>query len=387
MKRVFFAMLATGCSLLTFESLSADIPLPEYSGACIYPHSSGTLPSSNGKESDERYCATDKSDDSDEDDDKDDCDEDSNGRNGNGDGKSHKKHHSSSLAHGHSSAAKSSGATTSSNPGNSYRDGAGVRAEGETTAYFGYAAFQTNHFFNEEGDKKKLGSVVYCQTYESYLEYGLTAYDTITGDFLYSTIRETEETPNKFNGWHDFVFGWKRLLFQTQHLNDDITQISFSFDLTVPTGRANHIRVGQFAELLALHYSYDTEICGKGFGFDLTAGYQFYQGPPSDAIHLGTGIRYEFLEDWMIIFSLDMISCVGNGRFDRSDDGDDDDDDADDDAVTVPGLDNYRMLLGNIYLSYDILDTVSATVGVNRILWGRNVGAETEYFAGLTFVF
>lgn len=304
-----------------------------------------------------------------------------NGHNGNGNGHN-------GNGNGHNGNGNSDSNHAAGNTGNSYTNGAGVRAKGETTIYVGYTAFQTDHFFNEEGDKKPTGSVIYQQLYTTYIEYGLTEYDTLLANFNYVRIRQTETLHPNINGLRDFDLGWKRLLWAQKN---DVFSVTLL--VTIPSGsNADEliaVRAGQFAELVAFQYSHEFTLGCRPAGFDLSVGYRFYQGFPSDAVVLGTGFRYEFLKNFLFIASLDLYDGVGNGR-----------------PVRIPGpgasaaeleefiddeinnitIRNSRFLSGALYLCYTF-SHVTATIGTYRNLWGRNVGAQTAYFGGLTFAF
>ncbi|MFQ5729872.1 MAG: hypothetical protein ACE5GN_05890, partial [Waddliaceae bacterium] len=197
-----------------------------------------------------------------------------------------------------------------------------------------------------------------------YAEHGFTCNDTIS--IRGSWARIDESINGRTFGFEDVEVGWKHCLgTKLGHL--------FSVELLgivpVETVHKPGLRYGEYGGECNLLFSRGFAFWDRCASYDLRVGYRVYAGFPSDQVRVNGALNF-------FPFSRLMITASGHLEYGLFNGGS-----RTDESLFLLNP-NYRLFRGQIEATACIYKGLSAFIGYQRHLWGRNVGTEGGIYGG-----
>ena len=228
-----------------------------------------------------------------------------------------------------------------------------------------YFSYDTDHFWNKDGDRKKAFNSLNQKQVNAYVEFGITDYDTIG---IYGNYTQNiEEMNGNKRGIGDFELCWKHLFWSREG-----HYISSRVLVIVPTGpKKTTIRYGEAGVEFDIHYQRDLCILNRSAWFEVMGGYRAYSGFPSDQIRGHAVFGYQPFSNFTFIGELQLDYGVYNGE----------------NTFHGPILylaPQYRLLTGQVQCVYNILECLSIFAGYSQNLWGENIGTGGGWFGGIS---
>lgn len=228
----------------------------------------------------------------------------------------------------------------------------------------GVESYQTDHFWNKNGKRKQTFNHFKFREVRGYVDVYPSQIDCIS--FSGSYIQIEEEINGNGRGFSDSELTWTRFFYVNgpHSLASQITAI-------IPSGsQIYNLRYGEFGGQFDLLYSTSSSFFDHSFFFDSKLGYRMYKGFPSDQIRAFASLGSYFLNLCPKLYldaSLDLQYGVFNGKS----------------KFNYPLIllnPNYRLLQGDIRLSYQVSEHLYFSAGAFQHLWGQNVGTGGGYF-------
>ncbi|OQX20740.1 MAG: hypothetical protein BWK76_00040 [Desulfobulbaceae bacterium A2] len=223
--------------------------------------------------------------------------------------------------------------------------------------------YSTDHYFDAQGSRRDRGGTFTKYELNPYLEYGLTARDTLTANLFYHWLEDDAAGRlEKNHGAADQEFGWKRQL-----LKQNGSVLAIHALVIVPAGydeagenpRLGYNRYGGEANLL---YGHSSTVWGKNAMLDLRLGYRDYFGYPASQVRSNATIGYDIAERWQVLLGAELLYGLNNGT-------------AHELAPSVLAETDYRLLKLSLALRYHLSDHYSLVAGGYAHAWGENTGS------------
>lgn len=243
-----------------------------------------------------------------------------------------------------------------------------------TTAYIGspgqfdlltsYSTYKTHHFWNKHGKKLPTLNHFQSDSYMLYMEYAINCDNSVWLNGGYSTVHESLN--GKTMGVHDIEFGWKGIVCA-----DESSAFTLQLIGTVPPGDKKYsVRYGKYSFEADLLFSDLFSVFDECGWYDLSAGYRYYEGYPSDQIRASASLG------WLVHPRLVLIasSLLDYGVFNGDNKGN---------SNNVIFNPNYRLLNAQIELVFSLHSLAAISLGAYQHLWGCNVGTGGGFFSGI----
>lgn len=231
-----------------------------------------------------------------------------------------------------------------------------------------YLKYETDHYWNKNGDKHASHNDFKQHGVSAKIEYGLTADDTL---ITWAGYAVNDETLNgKTRGFEDFELGWRRLL-----IDNGPSMLCAQLSAIIPGGEEKAtLRYGRFGCEPQLLYSRMFEIMDRCAWIDTGIGYRFYTGFPSDQARGHFTLGCNICSRLLIMARSDLIYGVFNGREEPS-------------QAFILLNPNFRLLREQFYAVLRIYKGACLTAGYFWHVWGENVGTGDGFNAGVSLDF
>jgi hypothetical protein len=241
-----------------------------------------------------------------------------------------------------------------------------IAPPGEIDLLISDAYYTTNHFWNKSGKLLPTYNQFKSNSTLLYAEYAINSRNSLTLNGGYSMVQESLN--GNSCGWEDVELGWKSMLY-----HDRGQVFTAQVIAIIPAGKKkSSIRYGQGGVQGSLLYS-DLFLLFEREGWvDLNVGYRIYDGYPSDQFILNLAAGYQLFKWVTVIATGELLYGVNNGR-------------SEDNFNNVIYNPNPRLLNGKIECLASITQHLYLTIGLNKHIWGQNVGAGGGCYAGLWF--
>lgn len=249
------------------------------------------------------------------------------------------------------------------------RHSACVQAKGRAYVSLTYWNYESDHFWNSNGDKRDAFNEFEKDAISLYAQYGLTRCDTLLLEGGWARVEESLD--GKAFGFEDVEIGWKHF-FGTKwgHL------ISAQIIGIIPseTEYKPGLRYGEFGAEVDLLASRGLRLLGCRGSYDINLGYRYYNGFPSDQVRAYYGINLFPINRLLLTAALDLEYGVFNGKSKRN-------------TSFFLYNPNYRLLKGLVEAELCVCKGASLILGYRQHLWGRNVGTGGGGYGGLSYQF
>lgn len=236
---------------------------------------------------------------------------------------------------------------------------------GEIDILFSYSRYSTNHFWNRHGKRLPTFSRFTRDSCLLYIEYALNRYNSLLISGGYSAVRE--ELNGNSQGVEDLELGWKAQLYR-----DERAALTLQLIGIIPIGdKKSSIRYGKVGGELDILYS---QAFDHSVWTDLSLGYRWYQGFPSDQLRSSAALGYCPFSRVSFIASLQLDYGLGSGKKRKN-------------FNNIAFHPNYRLLEGQIEALFALSSCVAISVGGFQHLWGENIGTSGGGFCGIWMEF
>jgi hypothetical protein len=242
------------------------------------------------------------------------------------------------------------------------RGGAWVQPQGHFfTSVISYY-YKTSHYFDSDGNERKRGGSFTKFEFNPYLEYGLTAQDTIVLNVFYDWLKDDQGYRSFENdGFSDLEAGWRHLLW-----TDGSQVVSSQITVVVPLGYDiednPRLGYGRYAVEGLLQYGSSFSFLGRNGFIDLAGGPRFYIGYPSDQLRAKATLGYDLLEWLQIIGSSELHWGLGNGSEKRV-------------GENITLTPDYKLLKLSLSGRFRLSSHLSFVLTVYSHAWGEDTGA------------
>lgn len=238
-----------------------------------------------------------------------------------------------------------------------------LKTRGEVSSIVQYTHYETDHFWNRHGDKKKAYNRLRQNEIELYSEVGITNCDTLGIDANY--VNNEEKLNWTSRGFGDVELCWKRYLASAGGYLFSSRIVGI-----IPVGdKKTTVRYGEWGFELDLHCQKDFMLCNRFGWYELLGGYRYYHGFPSDQIKFHAVVGYHVFDRFRIIGGLYLNYGIENGKQFHGP------------ILTLPP--RYRLLKAEIHGVVHLANCVSVFVGGFQHLWGENIGTGGGLTSGL----
>lgn len=244
-----------------------------------------------------------------------------------------------------------------------------IKEKGEFSFIGDYLRYETDHFWNKQGKKRRAYNHLSHQEVDIFLEYGLTQNDTVG---VYTYLIQNDEKLNKRNkrGVEDLEICWKHFL---------ITKCLFDFSFRVigiiPVEEQKiGITYGRYGVEFDLHCQREFTFQNRCGWYELMAGYRYYNGFPSDVLKVNGVIGYQLFPRLRVMGAAYLDYGLFNGR----------------EKFVGPVLTlapQYRLLEIKLYAVFTLTRFCDLFAGGFQHVWGENVGTGGGYFTGISLDF
>jgi hypothetical protein len=236
-----------------------------------------------------------------------------------------------------------------------------------TSGYYTY--YTSEHVWNSKGERKPAHDDFTLNMGEIYLEFGLTACDTISAKFGWASIEETLN--GRTHGFNDIVVGWKR---QIGEFYSHLFAIELDAVIPIETEYEPGLCYGEYGAGIDFLASKGFFLCDKYCWYDLRLGYLWYSGFPSDQILADASFHFHPIEGLFLQIGgyLEYGLFNGKERMDRS---------------LFLYNPEFRLVFGRFEATYVIGKGISIVAGYDQFIWGRNVGTGGKFYAGTQYQF
>lgn len=232
-----------------------------------------------------------------------------------------------------------------------------------------FSSFDTQHFYNKEGDKLKSYNDFERDQGEILLEGGLTHRDNLWAYGVYDYVLD------HLNG-NSYEFGDSELGWKHGWMEWDDAIFSTEIIAIVPFHQSYQpeIRYGKWGCEAALLYAQTYFPFGYKATLDGRLGYRYYSGFPSDQLRSELSCWVDLSNRWQVL----VQSAVEFGLFNGNE---------------PPNHSfffynaKYRVWKGRLELNYYISDRWSITGGYMRHFLGQNIAAGGEWLVRMNYCF
>lgn len=228
-----------------------------------------------------------------------------------------------------------------------------------------YSYYNTQHFWNSDGSRKKAHNDFRKMMGVAYIEYGLTDCDTLTANFGWARIDESVN--GRVFGFNDVEIGWKHYLFQKGNFYFTSQAILIVPPEKVYKPGLRYGRWGGEIDILA------TRIFNDGWT-DLKLGYRHYNGFPSDQIRADALFYYQPFSRITLCAGALLEYGVYNGHSKLN-------------QSYILYAPEYRLLKARIEAYWCVYKCASLSIGYEQHLWGRDVGTGGKVYGGAQIQF
>lgn len=221
--------------------------------------------------------------------------------------------------------------------------------------------YETDQFFDENGDLNDRGGTFKKNEINIYAEYGLPKKCTLTVNTFYNWLSDdVSGTKVENQGLADQEIGLQRIIAQGNH-----GTIAIHGMLIVPGGysledepRLGYDRLG--AEI-ALLYGDGFEVRDRYGFYELRLGYRDYEGYPSSQIRVNADVGYDISSRWQIITSGELHYGLNDGYEEQT-------------RGSSLVQSNYRLLKITLAARFRLNEHSSLVFGGYRHVWGEDSG-------------
>jgi hypothetical protein len=241
-----------------------------------------------------------------------------------------------------------------------------LKNKNEISCFVHYTHYQTDHFWNREGQRRKAYNQLQQDGVDIYAQYGLSCQDTL-GLYAYY-VRNNEQLNWNSTGVGDLELHWK-------HFLGSVSVHAFSSRLIaiVPVGKKKTtVRYGEWGVEADLHCQRNFTFHNRSGWYELLAGYRYYGGFPSDQVKISIVAGYQPFPLLKVIGRLYLNWGVLNGKEERHGP-----------VLTLPP--RYRLLTSELHVVFCLAKWISGFAGFFQHLWGENIGTGGGFFAGISF--
>lgn len=243
-----------------------------------------------------------------------------------------------------------------------------------TTAFIGlpgqidvlnaFSTYHTRSFWNSKGQKRCAYNCFDQKTYFFYLEYAVNSCNSLALNGAYSMVDESLN--GRSCSLSDIELSWKLLINSTESSAFTAQLISI-----IPSGhRKPSIRYSTWGGQADLLYSQVFSILnGCRAWYDLSAGYRYYQGYPSNQTRAAGALGLEIGSAFWAIASGQLEYGLSNKNTKTRWN-----------ASTFNPV--YRLLNIQIECIFKIIPHTFITLGTYTHAWGKNVGTSGGFFCG-----
>ena len=243
-----------------------------------------------------------------------------------------------------------------------------IPKKGELNSLLSYTNYSTNRFWNEKGKKLAAHNRFRKDSYLLFTEYALGYSNSVTLNGGYARVKESLN--GNSNAFEDLEIAWKH-----PWLQDSSSALTSQVLMVVPVGeKKRSIRYGKYG--LEADLLYSKIFCWKRWAgwTDLSFGYRYYQGFPSDQLRTMIAGGVILNKYCCLIASSHLDYSLRNGK-------------ARCNLNNIAFHPHYRLLDLQVELVIKAFSCGSISIGAYRHIWGQCIGIGGGYFGGVWFIF
>jgi hypothetical protein len=250
--------------------------------------------------------------------------------------------------------------------------GAAGQQKGDYFISFKPYYYETDQFFDENSNLKDRGGTFKKYEVNTYLEYGLTDYHTLTLNSFYNWL--TDDAPGskqKNHGFADQEIGLQRVV-----ADGNYGIFALHGMIIIPLGYSlkDEPRLGydRFGTEIALLYGNNFKILEMYGFFESRLGYRYYSGYPSSQIRGTADLGYDISSRWQILTSGELQYGLKNGHEKLL-------------QGSSPVQPDYRLLKLTLAARFTLSNHWSLVFGGYRHVWGEDSGGGGGGYVSLWF--